>query len=230
MKRIGILGGMSWESTQLYYQLMNGAVREQLGGLHSAELILYSVDFDQIEKMQHRGDWAALGLLLASYAEKLVAAGADGLVIATNTMHKVVPTIQRHIDIPVLHIADCTGQVIEDRGLKRVGLLGTKFTMEDAFYKDRLSDQFGIEVLVPDASARHTVHDIIYQELCLGKINAASKAQFLNIIQQLSDNGAEAVILGCTEIGLLVQQTDTQIPLLDTTVIHAQQAVKWALS
>lgn len=230
MKTIGILGGMSWESTQHYYRLLNEAVRNELGGLHSARIVMVSVDFDPIEKLQHQGDWHALGQQLSQYANSVALAGAECLVIATNTMHKVVPAIERQIDIPILHIADCTGSVIQKMGLKKVGLLGTRFTMEDAFYKERLTEHFGTQVIVPDQASREQVHHIIYQELCMGEIHPESKKQYLEIIQTLANNGAEAVILGCTEIGLLVQQQDTAVLLLDTTAIHAEQAVKWALA
>lgn len=230
MKTIGILGGMSWESTQHYYQFLNEATRKTLGGLHSAPIVMVSVDFDPIEKMQHQGDWQGLGAHLAICANSVALAGAECLVIATNTMHKVVPEIERQIDIPILHIADCTGYQIAALGHKKVGLLGTRFTMEDDFYKDRLTERFGIEVMIPERGSREQIHQIIYQELCLGVINPESKKQYLAVIQALADAGAESVILGCTEIGLLVQQQDTPVQLLDTTAIHAAHAVQWALT
>ncbi len=229
MKTIGVLGGMSWQSTQVYYQLLNEGVSARLGGLHSAKIILYSVDFDHIERLQHAGEWAELGRLLRDYAQRLEAAGAEGVIIATNTMHKVAPMVTPHLNIPLLHIADCTGEVLLEKKVRCVGLLGTLFTMEDTFYSDRIREKYGIDVLVPQASDRQLVHDVIYGELCLGTLSPQSRQRFLAIIDSLAASGAEAVILGCTEIGLLVKQTDTAVPLLDTTEIHALAAVDWAL-
>lgn len=229
MKTIGLLGGMSWESTQSYYQLLNEGVKEALGGLHSAKCILYSVDFAEIEQLQHAGDWDQTAILLANAANKLELAGADCLLICTNTMHKVAPEVQAAISIPLLHIADRTGKALKDQECKKVGLLGTAFTMEQAFYKQRLEDNFGLEVLVPNDSDRQLVHQIIYQELCLGVTRDHSRNEYLRVIDQLKALGAEAIILGCTEIGLLVQQQHTSIPLLDTTALHAAAAVEFAL-
>lgn len=229
MKTIGLLGGMSWESTLDYYRMINQGVKEKLGGLHSAKIVLYSVDFAEIERLQHAGDWQATADILATAAQRLEQAAADCLLVCTNTMHKVAPDIQARIGIPLLHIADATAEVVVQRGIKTVGLLGTAFTMEQDFYKGRLSQQYGLEVLVPEAADRQRVHQVIYQELCLGKTRDASRADYLRILDGLAARGAEAVILGCTEIGLLVKQADTDVPLLDTTTIHAAQAVAFAL-
>lgn len=229
MKTIGLLGGMSWESTLVYYKAINEGVRNALGELHSAEIVLVSVDFEPIKKLQHEGDWAATATVLSEAARKVQAAGGDCILICTNTMHKVAPEISTAIDIPLIHIADATAEVILNSGIKAVGLLGTAFTMEQEFYKGRLTDNFGIEVLVPDEADRAIVHRIIYQELCLGKIDADSRKEYVRIIETLGNRGAEAVILGCTEIGLLVSQADTQVKLLDTTAIHAHKAVAFAL-
>lgn len=225
MKTIGLLGGMSRESTVGYYQAINQGIKAQLGGLHSAKIILNSVDFAEIEKLQHQGDWQGTADILIQAAKSVEAAGADFLLICTNTMHKVVPDIEQVISIPLLHIADATAQVLVEQGIKRVGLLGTAFTMEQTFYKGRLTDNYGLDVLVPNKQDRELIHHVIYNELCLGEIKDSSKAQYLRIIDELAAQGAEAVILGCTEIGLLVQQQDSQVQLFDTTNIHAQQAV-----
>ena len=229
MKTIGLLGGMSWESTVGYYRAINEGVKARLGGLHSAQIVLYSVDFEPIEKLQHAGDWAATARLLSEAALKVQRAGADGLLICTNTMHKVAPEIEAALDIPLLHIADATAEVLVERGVRRVGLLGTGFTMEQDFYKGRLAEKYGLDVVVPEAADRDIVHSVIYQELCLGDFQSASKAEYLRIIDALAADGAEAVILGCTEIGLLVQQADTTVPLVDTTAIHAGKAVDFLL-
>ena len=229
MKTIGMLGGMSWESTLSYYRALNLGVKNALGGLHSAKILLNSVDFAEIEALQHAGRWDETALILADAAVALETAGADFLMICTNTMHKVAPQIQARINIPLLHIADATASVLRKDGVKKVGLLGTRFTMEQDFYRERIQAQ-GIEVLVPNSDARDLVHEVIYEELCLGRINAESKAHFLNIVDALAGAGAEAVILGCTEIALLIQQEDTHIPLYDTTAIHAEQAVLFALA
>lgn len=230
MKTIGLLGGMSWESTAHYYQLINEGVKQHLGGLHSAKIALVSVDFAPIADLQKQGNWEAAGALLAKAAQQIEQAGAEGLLICTNTMHKVADTVQAAITIPILHIADATAEALLKSGVKNVGLLGTAFTMEQDFYKGRLADQFGLNVLVPPAEERALIHQVIFQELCLGQINAASKQAYLRIIDQLVEQGAEAVILGCTEIGLLVKQSDTTVPLFDTTEIHARQAVEWSLA
>lgn len=224
MKTIGLIGGMSWESTQTYYRLINIAIREKLGGLHSARLVLYSVDFHDIEILQRQGDWQAAGVLLAQAAQSLQAAGADMVVICTNTMHKVAEQVQAAVSIPLLHIADPTAQAIRAAGFQRVALLGTRFTMEQDFYRARLEQQHGLQVIVPEQSERDVVHRIIYEELCLGQIKPESKTDYLNIIRQLQTRGAQAVILGCTEISLLVQQTDLDLPLFDTTALHATAA------
>ena len=228
MKTIGLIGGMSWESTATYYRLINERIKTRLGGLHSAKLCLYSVDFDEIERLQSKGDWDQAGVIVADAAKRMERAGADFLVLCTNTMHKVVGQIQDDVTIPFLHIADTTAQQICGQGMSKVGLLGTKFTVEDDFYKGRLSEH-DIEVLIPCNGERDLVHRVIYDELCLGKIEDASRKAFVEIIGTLADNGAEAVILGCTEIALLVQQEHTEISLFDTTAIHAEAAVERAL-
>ncbi|MEZ5476084.1 MAG: aspartate/glutamate racemase family protein [Thiolinea sp.] len=229
MKTVGLLGGMSWESTLDYYRMINTGVKQALGGLHSARLVMYSVDFAEIEQLQHQGNWQATADILSKAARHIEAASADGLLICTNTMHKVAAQIEEAISIPLLHIADATAEVILAQGMRRVGLLGTAFTMEQDFYKGRLQEKFGLEVRVPEAAERALVHRVIYQELCLGQTLEASRQAYLHIIRQLADQGAEAVILGCTEIGLLVKQADTDVPLLDTTAIHAAHAVRFAL-
>ncbi|MFM5383678.1 aspartate/glutamate racemase family protein [Aeromonas veronii] len=230
MKCIGLLGGMSWESTVSYYQALNRGVRAQLGGLHSARVLLNSVDFAGIERLQHAGDWPATARLLAAEARKLQDGGADFLLIGTNTMHKVAPEIEAAIDIPLLHIADATAAKLRADGITRVGLLGTRFTMEQDFYKGRLQERFGLAVLVPDEAERERVHRIIYDELCLGEIRESSRAEYLAIIEGLAAAGAEAVILGCTEIALLVGDARAAVPLYDTTAIHAEAAVTLALA
>lgn len=229
MKTIGLLGGMSWESTADYYRAINEGVKVSLGGLHSAKIVMHSVDFDPIEKCQHAGDWAGTAKILTEAALSVEAAGADFLLICTNTMHKVAPEISKFLAIPILHIADATAEVLLEKGVKKVGLLGTAFTMEQDFYKGRLTDHYGLQVITPNAADRKIVHDVIYQELCLGDIREASKIEYLRIIDGLAAEGADAVILGCTEIGMLVTQADTKIPLCDTTAIHAEKAVEAAL-
>jgi len=229
MKTVGLLGGMSWESSVGYYRAINEGVKGSLGGLHSAKIAMYSVDFDPIEKLQHDGDWEGTAKILSEAAKNVQNAGADFLLICTNTMHKVAPQIEKAIDIPLLHIADATAEVLVKKGIKTVGLLGTAFTMEQEFYKGRLNENYGLTVLVPNEADRKIVHNVIYKELCLGNSLPASKIEYLRIIESLANQGAEAVILGCTEIGMLVEQTDTEITLLDTTYIHAQKAVEWAI-
>ncbi len=229
MKTIGLLGGMSWESTVGYYRLINEGVKKSLGGLHSARIILHSVDFDPIEKLQRKGDWKGSAKILSKAAFGIQAAGADFFLICTNTMHKVAPEIEKAVNIPLLHIADATAEYLADKGIKTVGLLGTAFTMEDDFYKGRLIEKYGLKVLVPDRTDRKIVHDVIYQELCLGQFMESAKASYLRIIEHLSGQGAEAVILGCTEIGMLVNQTDTHVELCDTTAVHAAKAVEYAV-
>ncbi len=228
MKTIGLLGGMSWESTVTYYRAINEGVKRELGGLHSAKIALYSVDFEPIEKLQHAGDWAGTATILSAAARRVEAAGADCLVICTNTMHKVAADIEAAIHIPLLHIADATAEVLLRDGIKTVGLLGTGFTMKQDFYKGRLAEKYGLEVLIPGTKDRGIVHDVIYNELCLGHTTAAAKADYLRIIDELANRGAQAVILGCTEIGMLVSQGDTEVRLYDTTLIHAEKAVAFA--
>ncbi len=230
MKTIGLLGGMSWESTIGYYQQINQSVKAALGGLHSAQIILNSVDFDPIEKLQHQGDWEGTAKILAEAAVKTEKAGADFLLICTNTMHKVAPQIEQAISIPLLHIADVTGKHLQDDGINKVGLLGTAFTMEQDFYRGRLTEKYQLDVIIPEQNDRTIVHQVIYNELCQGIISEDSKQEYLRIIDQLQQSGAEAVILGCTEIGLLVSQQDCQIPLYDTTQLHAFSAAERALS
>ena len=223
MKTIGLIGGMSWESTVTYYQVINETIKKQLGGLHSAKCILYSVDFDEIEKYQVSREWDKSADVLSEAAQALERAGADYIVICTNTMHKVAPEIGRRIHIPILHIADMTAAELQKQGIKKVGLLGTKYTMRQDFYKNILIEQ-GIEVVIPNDADVDVVNRIIYDELCLGKISEQSKDIYLDIIMKLAQDGAQGIILGCTEIGLLVRQPDTDIPLFDTTLIHAEQA------
>lgn len=229
MKTIGLLGGMSWESTLPYYRQINEAVRERLGELHSARLVLFSVDFAQVERLQRSGDWDAAGVLLAEAARALQRAGADFLVLCTNTMHKVAEAIEAAVDIPLLHIADPTAAAIRSAGLSRVGLLGTRFTMEQPFYRERLERRHGIEVLVPDEADRTEVHRVIYEELCLGSVHEASRQAYRQVIARLVERGAEAVILGCTEIGLLLGPRDASVALFDTTALHARAAAERAL-
>jgi len=230
MKTIGLIGGMSWESTASYYRLLNQGVKQQLGGLHSAKIILNSLDFDEIEKLQMSGDWDELAVILSNAAMSLERAGADFILICTNTMHKVANVIQKNVSIPLLHIADATGQTLKAQGVNKVGLLGTRFTMEQAFYKDYIENKYGIDVVIPGDSDRDNVHQIIYQELCKGVIDRSSKDAYLSIIKGLAKEGAQGIILGCTEIGLLVKQQDTKIKLFDTTEIHAESAINKALS
>jgi aspartate racemase len=229
LKTIGLIGGMSWESTVPYYRQINETIKQQLGGLHSARLVLYSVDFHQVERLQHAGDWDGAGAMMADAARALQAAGADFIVLCTNTMHKVAPAIEAAASIPLFHIADPTAHEIKRAGLRKVGLLGTRFTMEQAFYKDRLRELHGLEVVVPSLADREIVHRIIYQELCLGQVLDTSRDDYRRIIASLVAQGAQAVILGCTEISLLVGQQDAEAPLFDTTAIHARSAALWAL-
>jgi len=229
MKTIGLLGGMSWESTVEYYRAINQGVKKLLGGLHSAKIVLYSVDFDSIEKQQHMGNWQATAAILAKAARRIERVGADFLLICTNTMHKVAPEIEKAINIPLLHIADATAETLVQDGLKTVGLLGTAFTMEQDFYKGRLSERYGLKVMVPNESDRKLIHGIIYKELCLGNIQHSSRQEYVRIVGELAASGAEAIILGCTEIGMLIRQSDTNVPLYDTTAIHAAKAVEWAI-
>ena len=230
MKVIGLIGGMSWESTVSYYRQINESTKAQLGGLHSAKLILYSVDFHEIERLQDAGDWVAAGELLAAAARSLQSAGADFLVLCTNTMHKVASAIEDAVGIPLLHIADATADEIHQAGFATVGLLGTRFTMEQAFYRERLQSRHGLRVLIPDAEDRALVHRVIYDELCLGRIVPDSRAAYRGVMARLAAQGAQAIILGCTEIALLVDRGDADVPLFDTTGIHARKAAQWALS
>lgn len=230
MKIIGLIGGMSWESTVPYYRHINEAVKEHLGGLHSAKVILYSVDFHEVEQLQSAGDWVEAGRLLAQAARSLESAGASFLVLCTNTMHKVAPAIEGAVGIPLLHIADPTAEEIKRSGFSKVGLLGTRFTMEQAFYRDRLTGRHGIDVLVPEEADREALHRVIYDELCLGVVREASRNEYRRIISQLVQRGAQAVILGCTEISMLVGPEDSMVPLFDTASIHARKAAEWSLS
>ena len=229
MKTIGLLGGMSWESTADYYRTINTGIKENLGGLHSAQIAMYSIDFAKVEKFQHENNWQGAADLLIDAALKVQAAGADFLLLCTNTMHKVADQVEASLQIPLLHIADATAKKLVADGIKTVGLLGTAFTMEEDFYRDRLERKFDLEVITPNASDREVVHNVIYQELCVGKTSDESKTEYLRIIEALANDGAEAVILGCTEIGMLVNQSGTQIKLYDTAKIHAAAAVARSL-
>jgi len=230
MKTIGLLGGMSWESTALYYQWINELVKEKRGGLHSARIAMISVDFQEIEELQHKNQWEESGEILSKAARSVEAAGADFLVICTNTMHKVAPQIEEAIRIPLLHIADETAEEIKKQGMQTVGLLGTRFTMEQEFYAGRLQQRHGLKVLIPNQEDRDTVHRVIYEELVLGNVKERSREEYLRIMNKLREEGAEGVIEGCTEIVMLVEQKHTEIPLFDTTAIHARKAVEKALS
>ena len=230
MKTIGLLGGMSWESTALYYSHINELVKEKLGGLHSAKVAMYSVDFQEIEVLQHAGQWDATGKILSTAAKQVENAGADFLLICTNTMHKVAPQIEAAMDIPLLHIADATANRIKAEGIQNIGLLGTRFTMEQDFYAGRLKEKHGLRVILPSKEDREIVHRVIYEELVLGVVRDESRREYLRIMDALRAQGAEGVIEGCTEIVMLVQQAHTDIPLFDTTSIHAQAAVEMALS
>jgi aspartate racemase len=229
MKTLGLIGGMSWESTVPYYRTINQTVKEQLGGLHSARLLLYSVDFAEIEKLQHAGDWDAAGAVLADAARSLKAGGAQLLVICTNTMHKVADAVEAASGLPLLHIADATGDAIRARSITRIGLLGTRFTMEQDFYRRRLIERHGLDVLVPEPDERDLVHRVIYDELCQGVIRDESRAQYRRVMDGLVARGAQGIILGCTEIGLLVGEDDASAPLFDTTALHARAAALAAL-
>ncbi len=229
MKTIGLLGGMSWESTIEYYRLLNEAVRAELGRLHSAKILMYSVDFEELVALKHKGAWDEIGSLLAAAAVQLEGAGADCMLLATNTMHKVAEAITLATTVPLIHIADATASEIKQHSIQRVGLLGTRFTMEESFYKDRLIHQHGLAVQVPNRENRNAIHDIIYDELCLGQIRSVSRDRMRAAISTLAASGSEAVILGCTEIGLLVKPEDSPVTLFDTTAIHAKAAVQWAI-
>lgn len=229
MKTIGLIGGMSWESSIEYYRIINERVRGKLGGLHSAKSVMVSVDFDEIEALQHEGRWDESAKILSAAAQNVERGGADFVVICTNTMHKVAEQVQEQVQIPLMHIADATAERIKAQGLNRIGLLGTKFTMEESFYKDRLIERHGLEVIIPGELDRETVHRVIYDELCLGEISQASKESYIRIMDHLVREGSEGIILGCTEISLLVGQQDSPVPLFDTTQIHAEAAVDYAL-
>ena len=229
MKTIGMIGGMSWESSIEYYRIVNEAVKEQLGGLHSAKSLMVSVDFAEIEALQRENRWEEATQAMIAAARSVEAGGADVLIICTNTMHKMAEEVQQSIGIPLLHIADATAEIVQSRGMHRVGLLGTRFTMEQDFYRGRLVEKYSLDVLIPESADREIIHRVIYDELVLGKIEPASKAEYLRIIAALAQAGAEGIILGCTEIGLLVSQADSSLPLFDTTRIHALAAVEYAL-
>jgi len=231
VKTLGLLGGMSWESTGIYYRLLNEIVRERLGGLHSAKLLLHSFDFAEIAERQHHGDWDGAGVLLADAARKLEAGGAEGLLICTNTMHKLAGQVQAAVSIPLIHIADATAVAVKGAGVRRPALLATRFTMEQDFYKGRLADKYGLEPMVPDQAGRDMVHRVIYDELCQGIVSAPSKAAYLDEVTRLRrDEKIDGVIMGCTEITMLIGQGDFDIPVFDTTRIHAEAAVNFALS
>jgi len=229
VKTIGLIGGMSWESSIEYYRIINETTRTKLGGLHSAKSLMYSVDFAEVEILQHQGKWAEAADMLVDAAKRLENGGADFIVLCTNTMHKVAEEIQASVQIPLLHIADATAQVVKDSGIRAIGLLGTRFTMEEEFYKGRLSQQYGLQVHIPNAQEREVIHRVIYDELVVGEIKQHSKEQYLGIIERMLAQGAEGVILGCTEIGLLIHKQDSRVPLFDTTRIHAEAAVEYAL-
>ena len=230
MKKIGMIGGMSWESSIEYYRIINQTVREKLGGLHSAKSIMYSVEFAEIEALQHQNRWDELAKIMIEAARSLERGGADFVIICTNTMHKLYDKVQNDIKIPMLNIADATAEKIKADGIDKIALLGTRFTMEEDFYKGRLVDKYGLEVIIPAAAQMEIVHRVIYDELCAGIISSDSKQKYADIIRHLVAKGAEGVILGCTEIGLLVKQKDSPVPLFDTTEIHARAAVDYALS
>ncbi len=230
MKTIGLVGGMSWESSLEYYRIINQRIKERLGGLHSAKIIMYSFDFAEIEHLQHGGRWDEAGGVMIEAARLLENAGADLILICTNTMHKMADDVQKSISVPLLHIADATAERLKEMGLRKAGLLGTRFTMEEDFYKGRLKKKYGIEVVIPDLEEREKIHRVIYDELCVGETKDASRQRFIEIINNLISQGAEGVILGCTEIPLLVKQEDVDLPLFDTTMIHASRAADISLS
>ncbi|WP_163099243.1 aspartate/glutamate racemase family protein [Peribacillus alkalitolerans] len=229
MKTIGLIGGMSWESSKLYYEIVNEKIKEALGGLHSAKCLMYSFDFEEIKQLQYKGLWEEATKLMVDAAQKLEKAGADFIVICTNTMHISADEIQTKIGIPLLHIADATAEEIQKDEIKAIGLLGTNFTMEKDFYKGRLEDRYDLEIIIPNVEEREIVHNIIYNELVLGEVKESSKEKYLEIISRLVESGAEGIILGCTEIGLLIKPEDVKVPLYDTTAIHAAKAVEAAL-
>ncbi len=230
MKIIGLIGGMSWESSLKYYRIINETARNRLGGLHSAQSLMYSVDFAEIETLQHQGHWQEATQMMIEAAQRVERGGADFVVICTNTMHKMAEEVQQNISIPILHIGDATAERVKAHKLRKVGLLGTKFTMEEDFYKGRLIQKHGLQVIIPTPEDRAIVHRVIYDELVIGKINPTSRAQYQRIIDELVQQGCEGIVLGCTEIGLLVKEADSRVPLFDTTQIHAIAAVEYALA
>lgn len=230
MRTIGLIGGMSWESSAHYYRLINQGVKARLGGQHNAVSLMLTVDFAAIEAWQRNGDWQRIGAAMAQAGRQLAAGGADGILLCTNTVHKVADAIEQAAGLPLLHIADATAAAIRRAGLSRIGLLGTRYTMEQDFYLGRLRERHGLDVLVPEEEQRETVHRIIYDELCQGQVGSASRSRYLQIIDALAERGAQGVILGCTEIGLLVTQADTALPVFDTTRLHAAAAVEWCLA
>lgn len=229
MKTIGLIGGMSWESSAEYYRIINETMKARKGPLYSAKNLMYTVNFHEIEEMQHKGEWEKAGEVLVDATKRLERGGADCIVLCTNTMHKLASSIEAATKLPFIHIADATAEKIKAQGLKKIGLLGTGFTMEQEFYKGRLVEKYGLEVIVPDKTDRDIVHRVIYDELCQGKIEASSKAHYVRILQDLANKGTEGIILGCTEIMLLVGQGDSLVPVFDTTTIHAVAAVDFAL-
>jgi len=229
MKTIGLIGGMSWESSLLYYKIVNERIRELKGGLNSSELIMYSFNFENIEILQHKNEWDKLTEIMTSTAKKLENAGADFIIICTNTMHIMAEAMEKELNIPILHISDATAEEIKRNGIKKVGLLGTKFTMEKDFYKGRLINRHGIDVIIPDEDDRNIVHDIIYNELCMGKVKDSSREKYIEIINKMIQNGAEGIILGCTEICMLISEKDVDIPVFDTTRIHGRYAADFAV-
>lgn len=229
MRTIGLVGGMSWESSLLYYKLINERVRERLGGLHSADVLMYSIDFAPLEVLQHEGRWAEAGELLAEAALRLERGGAAFVLLCTNTMHKVADAVRARTRLPLLHVADVVGKAVAARGLRRVALLGTRFTMEEPFYRERLAREFSVEAIIPDDGEREVVHRIIYDELCLGRIEAASRQKLVAIVEKLAGNGARGVILGCTELGMILSDGDVTVPIFDSTRLHADAAVDEAL-
>ena len=229
MKTIGLIGGMSWESSLEYYRIVNEIVKSKLGGLHSAQCIMYSVDFAEIETLQRQGKWDEATDLMIDAARHVEKGGADFFLICTNTMHLMADEVAEHVSIPFIHIADVTAEAVKERGIKKIGLLGTKFTMEEDFYRGRLIKNHGLEVLIPEKRERDIIHEIIFGELCLGKIKKSSRDQFITVMEKLALAGAEGIVLGCTEIGLLTKDGDSRIPLFDTTRIHAEAAALFAL-
>ncbi len=230
MKTIGLIGGMSWESSIEYYRIINETVREKLGGLHSSKSVMYSVDFAEIENLQHHNRWEEATQLMIEAAQHVQNGGADFVLICTNTMHKMAEDVQKHIDIPILHIADATAEAIKSKGLTKIGLLGTRFTMEEQFYRGRLESKHGLTVLIPSEEDREIIHRVIYDELCLGEVKSSSKGKYAAIIDKLIQAGAQGIILGCTEISLLVEEAHSSVPIFDTTLIHANSAVEYALA